>query len=119
MARVRQRGTEAERSVATVLRDLRLAYRLNVRSLPGSPDFANRADGRSLFTAASGTNTVDVRVQLSPNGTEISGRRNSEPIGAVTRVLFVTFANKGYASCWFGSVRPLMRISFLQAIKAP
>lgn len=49
MSRVRQRGTSAERSVAGVLRELRLAYRLNVRSLPGSPDFANRARRWALF----------------------------------------------------------------------
>ncbi|MFN4089252.1 MAG: very short patch repair endonuclease [Alphaproteobacteria bacterium] len=42
MSRVRQRGTAAERRVATALRAAGHAYRLNVRSLPGSPDFANR-----------------------------------------------------------------------------
>lgn len=41
MSRVRQRGTAAELAVAVVLRNLGHAYRLNVRSLPGSPDFAN------------------------------------------------------------------------------
>lgn len=49
MSRVRQRGTKAERSVAAVLRDLGLNYRLNVRSLPGSPDFANRAGRWVIF----------------------------------------------------------------------
>ena len=42
MARVRQRGTAAERAVGEALRDLGLHYRLNVRSLPGTPDFVNR-----------------------------------------------------------------------------
>lgn len=42
MRRVRQRGTSAELLVASALRDHRLFYRLNVRSLPGSPDFANK-----------------------------------------------------------------------------
>lgn len=42
MARVRQKGTEAELLVALVLRKQRFSYRLNVTSLPGSPDFANR-----------------------------------------------------------------------------
>ena len=41
MGRVRQRGTAAELVVGAVLRSLGSSYRLNVRSLPGSPDFAN------------------------------------------------------------------------------
>jgi len=49
MARVRQRGTQAERDVAQCLRSLGLAYRLNVRTLPGSPDFANRARRWAIF----------------------------------------------------------------------
>ncbi len=42
MARVRQRGTTPELVVASILRNLGLAYRLNVRGLAGSPDFSNR-----------------------------------------------------------------------------
>jgi G:T-mismatch repair DNA endonuclease (very short patch repair protein) len=42
MARVRQRGTAAELVIATSLRSLGASYRVNVRKLPGSPDFANR-----------------------------------------------------------------------------
>jgi DNA mismatch endonuclease (patch repair protein) len=42
MSRVRQRGTDAELAVASTLRRLGVTYRLNVTSLPGSPDFANR-----------------------------------------------------------------------------
>ncbi len=42
MAGVRQKGTGAELAVARILRDLGHSYRLNVRGLPGSPDFANR-----------------------------------------------------------------------------
>jgi DNA mismatch endonuclease (patch repair protein) len=42
MARVRQRRTAAELAVGKALRELGLSYRLNVRSLPGTPDFANR-----------------------------------------------------------------------------
>jgi DNA mismatch endonuclease, patch repair protein len=42
MARVRQRGTAPELVVASVLRDLGLAYRLNARALAGSPDFSNQ-----------------------------------------------------------------------------
>jgi len=42
MARVRQRGTTPELIVASILRNLGLAYRLNVRGLAGSPDFSNR-----------------------------------------------------------------------------
>jgi DNA mismatch endonuclease (patch repair protein) len=42
MARVRQRHTDAELIVGKTLRHLGISYRLNVRSLPGTPDFANR-----------------------------------------------------------------------------
>jgi DNA mismatch endonuclease (patch repair protein) len=49
MQRVRQRGTPAERIVAGVCRDLGLRYRLNVRSLAGSPDLANRARRWAIF----------------------------------------------------------------------
>jgi len=49
MSRVRQRGTAPEIRVATVLRQLGIAYRLNVRSLPGSPDFANRKNKWVIF----------------------------------------------------------------------
>ena len=49
MARVRQRGTTPELVVAAVLRKLGFAYRLNVRALAGSPDFANRKRGWAVF----------------------------------------------------------------------
>jgi DNA mismatch endonuclease (patch repair protein) len=49
MARVRQRGTAAELVVGSTLRSLKAAYRLNVRSLPGSPDFANRKRKWAVF----------------------------------------------------------------------
>lgn len=49
MARVRQKGTRAELTVASVLRDLGVHYRLNVRSLPGSPDFANKSRRWAIF----------------------------------------------------------------------
>lgn len=49
MGRVRQRGTAAELRVAAVLRSLGHAYRLNVRSLPGAPDFANRSRRWAIF----------------------------------------------------------------------
>lgn len=42
MAGVRQHGTSAEISVRQALRSLGVAYRLNGRSLPGSPDVVNR-----------------------------------------------------------------------------
>ena len=41
LGRVRQRRTAPEEAVAAALRALGLAYRRNVKSLPGSPDFAN------------------------------------------------------------------------------
>src|SRR5262245_50158594 len=49
MQRVRQRGTPAERIVAGVCRELGLRYRLNVKSLPGSPDLANKAHHWAIF----------------------------------------------------------------------
>jgi len=49
MSRVRQHGTRAELSVARVLRSLGQHYRLNVRSLPGSPDFANKRRKWAIF----------------------------------------------------------------------
>jgi DNA mismatch endonuclease (patch repair protein) len=49
MGRVRQRGTTAENQVAAVLRELGVFYRRNVRSLPGSPDFANMSRRWAVF----------------------------------------------------------------------
>jgi DNA mismatch endonuclease (patch repair protein) len=49
MSRVRQRGTEAELAVAAALRRLGISYRLNVMSLPGSPDFANKRMKWAIF----------------------------------------------------------------------
>jgi DNA mismatch endonuclease (patch repair protein) len=43
MQRVRRSGTPAEERVAALCRKLNLAYRRNVRSLPGSPDLANKS----------------------------------------------------------------------------
>lgn len=49
MKRVRQKGTSAELKVAAALRRLGYSYRKNVRSLPGSPDFANQKLGWVVF----------------------------------------------------------------------
>jgi len=49
MRRVRQKGTKAEDEVAEILRQLRLHFRRNVRSLPGSPDFANKTRHWAIF----------------------------------------------------------------------
>jgi len=49
LGRVRQAKTRPEDAVATLLRRLGLAYRRNVRALPGSPDFANRSAGWAIF----------------------------------------------------------------------
>jgi len=49
MKRVRRRGTPSERAVAHLCRELGLAYRLNVRSLPGSPDLANKSARWAIF----------------------------------------------------------------------
>jgi DNA mismatch endonuclease, patch repair protein len=45
MSRVRQKRTAPEDRVASLLREMGLHYRRNVRSLSGSPDFVNRARG--------------------------------------------------------------------------
>lgn len=49
MAGIRQSGTRIEIAVAARLRQLGLAYRKNVKSLPGSPDFANRSRKWAIF----------------------------------------------------------------------
>lgn len=49
MRRVRQRGTAAELRIAEILRELGLHYRKNVKTLPGSPDFANKSRKWALF----------------------------------------------------------------------
>jgi DNA mismatch endonuclease (patch repair protein) len=49
MRRVRQYGTNAENQVAALLRELGVFYRRNVRSLPGSPDFANISRRWAVF----------------------------------------------------------------------
>ena len=42
MRRVRRNETGAENTVAAALRKLGIRFRRNVRSLPGTPDFANK-----------------------------------------------------------------------------
>ena len=49
MRRVRQRGTKPEGEVASILRELKLRFRCNVRKLPGSPDFANQRRRWAIF----------------------------------------------------------------------
>ena len=49
MKRVRRSGTTAELIVATACRELGIAYRCNVRSLPGSPDLANKSRRWVIF----------------------------------------------------------------------
>lgn len=49
MKAVRQEGTAAELAVRQALSALGLRYRLNVRTLPGSPDVANASRGFAVF----------------------------------------------------------------------
>jgi DNA mismatch endonuclease (patch repair protein) len=49
MKRVRRQRTRPEDVVARALRERGLSYRRNVRSLPGSPDFANKRAGWAIF----------------------------------------------------------------------
>lgn len=49
MSRVRQSGTTPELVVRHLLTDIGARYRLNVKSLPGSPDIANKRAGVAIF----------------------------------------------------------------------
>ena len=49
MKRVRRSGTSPEQVVAAICREIGLAYRCNVRSLPGSPDLANKSKRWAIF----------------------------------------------------------------------
>lgn len=49
MRRVRQKGTSIELQAGVILRELGLSYRKNVKSLPGSPDFANKSHKWAIF----------------------------------------------------------------------
>ena len=49
MRRVRQQGTAAELAVRRLLHGTGARYRVNVRSLPGSPDIANNTRRRAVF----------------------------------------------------------------------
>lgn len=49
LARVRRSRTAPEEVVAALLRERGLAYRRDVRDLPGAPDFANRSRGWAIF----------------------------------------------------------------------
>lgn len=49
MRAVRTEGTAPELLVRKILSDLGVAYRLNVRSLPGTPDLANKSKEFAIF----------------------------------------------------------------------
>lgn len=49
MRRVRQAGTPAEDQVAKICRELGISYRRNVKSLPGTPDLANKTRRWAIF----------------------------------------------------------------------
>lgn len=49
MKRVRRAGTPAELEVARICRSLGLPYRRNVKTLPGSPDLANKSKRWAIF----------------------------------------------------------------------
>lgn len=49
MKRVRQKRTKPEEIVAAALTTMGIRYRRNVRSLPGSPDFANKKRKWAIF----------------------------------------------------------------------
>lgn len=49
MKRIRRERTKPEDAVAEILRELGIRMRRNVRSLPGSPDFANKHRRIAVF----------------------------------------------------------------------
>ncbi len=49
MRAVRQQRTSPERAVAKVIRELGYSYRLNRKTLPGSPDLSNARQGWAIF----------------------------------------------------------------------
>ena len=49
MKAVHQHGTRAEQAVCQLAREVGLHYRLNVHSLPGSPDLANKRGQWAVF----------------------------------------------------------------------
>lgn len=49
MKKVRQKGTEAELAVRRALTACGVRYRVNVRTLPGSPDLANQTRRFAIF----------------------------------------------------------------------
>jgi DNA mismatch endonuclease, patch repair protein len=49
MSRIRSSGTAPERAVRQLLSRAGIRYRLNVRDLPGKPDFANKTRKFAIF----------------------------------------------------------------------
>lgn len=49
MSRIRQKGTAPELAVRSLLSELGIRYRLNTRSLPGSPDLLNKRARKAIF----------------------------------------------------------------------
>lgn len=49
MARIRSTGTAPERVIRELLSRARIRYRMNVRDLPGKPDFANKRRKFAIF----------------------------------------------------------------------
>lgn len=49
LGRIRQKGTTPEQAVRKLLTSLGVAYRLNNRDLPGTPDIANRSKQWAIF----------------------------------------------------------------------
>jgi DNA mismatch endonuclease (patch repair protein) len=49
MSRIRSSGTAPERVVAQLLFRFGIRYRMNVRDLPGKPDFANKTRKFAIF----------------------------------------------------------------------
>jgi DNA mismatch endonuclease (patch repair protein) len=49
MRRIGRENTRAEQEVARALREINVRFRRNVKTLPGSPDFANQARRWAIF----------------------------------------------------------------------
>jgi DNA mismatch endonuclease (patch repair protein) len=49
MSRIRSSGTAPERAIRQILSQSGIKYRMNVRDLPGKPDFANKTRKFAIF----------------------------------------------------------------------
>ena len=97
MARIRQAKTKPESQIASILRLIGLSYRRNVRSLPGSPDFANKTKRWAIFvngcywhhhTACKRATLPKANRSFWLEKFTANRRRDAKAIGALRRIGF-------------------------------